>query len=128
MAEHVMIIPDEIYGYRIHGSSITQNHTAELNRVHSFWIMLQIHEDMEKLGLKKDYDSYCRTMRHIVFTYRRSILLPRDLKRLIFICTRTFMLEQYGEYLTRRDMYSGLAEALLKYRFGRYCVICETID
>jgi glycosyltransferase involved in cell wall biosynthesis len=127
MAEHVMIIPDEIYGYRIHGSSITQNHTAELNRVHSFWIMLQIHEDMEKLGLKKDYDSYCRTMRHIVFTYRRCILLPEDVKKMIFVCTKAFLRENYGEYLNIQDRYYKLSRSLQQYQYGKYCVLCGSM-
>lgn len=126
LAQTIVLIPDEVYGYRIHGASITQKHTAELNRVHSFWIMLQVHEDMKQLGLEKNYESYCRTMRHIVFTYRRCILLPENVKRLIFICTRTFLTEHYSKYLSGKDAHSKLAAALIQYQYGKYCVLCET--
>lgn len=126
-AKKVFTVPDEIYGYRIHASSITQKHTAELNRVHSFWIMLQLHEDMNALGLEKNYESYCRTMRHIVFTYRRCVLLPENVKKLIFVCTGAFLEAHYSEYLNTRDRHFKLARALQKHQYGKYCVLCETM-
>ena len=128
IAKKVVTIPDEVYGWRIHPASITQNHTAELNRVHSFWIMLQVHEDMKKLGLEKDYESYRRTMHHIVFTYRRCILLPEHIKKLIFVCTDSFVRDNYGEYLNTRDEYYKLARALQDGQYGKYIVFCETIE
>lgn len=127
IAKKVVTIPDEVYGWRIHPASITQNHTAELNRVHSFWIMLQVHEDMKKLGLEKDYESYRRTMHHIVFTYRRSILLPEEVRKLIFICSKAFLLEHYVDYSCIRDEYYRLSEALKHNQYGKYCVLCETM-
>ena len=126
-AKKVITISDEVYGYRIHASSITQKHTAEVNRVHSFWIMLQVHDDMKALGLERNYDSYCRTMHHIVFTYRRCILLPEDIKRLLFSCTRAFLLDQYGSYYETKDAYFRLAQALQHGQYGKYCVLCETM-
>lgn len=126
-AKRVITIPDEIYGYRIHGSSITQKHTADPNRVHSFWIMLQIHADMKALRLEKNYESYCRTMRHIIFTYRRCILLPVDIKKLIFVCTGTFLQTHYAEHLNTHDAYYRLSCALQKHQYGKYCVLCETM-
>lgn len=126
IAKKVVTIPDEIYGYRIHPESITQRHTAELNRVHSFWIMLQVHKDMKQLGLERDYESYCRTMCHIVFTYRRCILLPEHIKKLIFVCTGSFLRENYGAYLNTYDEYYKLSCALQKSQYGKYCVLCAT--
>lgn len=127
LAKTVITIPDEIYGYRIHPSSITQTHTAEPNRVHSFWILLQIHEDMKALGLERSYESYCRTMHHIVFTYRRCILLPEDIKKLIFVCTGAFLSENYPEYTKTKDEYFRLAQALCHSQYGKYRVLCETM-
>lgn len=127
LAKKVITIPDQVYGYRIHSTSITQKHTAEPNRVHSFWIMLQIHEDMKALGLEKNYESYRRTMHHILFTYRRCILLPEDIKKLIFVCTGAFLREHYGAYLNTHDAYYKLSCALQKHQYGKYCVLCETM-
>lgn len=127
LAKIVKFIPDEIYGYRIHSASITQNHTANLNRTHSYWIMLQMFKDMEKLCIEKNYDSYLRVLSHIVFTYRRCVLLPDNVKKLIFICTRKFLVENYREYLGTKNAYCKLTDAILKYQYGKYCVICETI-
>ena len=127
LAKKIVTIPDEVYGYRIHSSSITQNHTAELNRTHSFWIMLQIHKDMEELGLERNYESYCRTMHHIVFTYRRCILLPEHIKKLIFVCTGAFIRKYYREFLNNHDKYYKLSCALQKYQYGKYCVLCASL-
>ena len=128
LAKKVVTVPDEVYAYRIHPASITQNHTAELNRVHSFWIMLQVHEDMQQLGLEKNYDSYRRTMHHIVFTYRRCILLPEEIKKLIFVCTGSFLRDAYGDYLNTHDECYKLSHALQESQYGKYIVFCKTME
>lgn len=125
LADRTEMIPDEVYAYRIHENSITQKHTAEMNRVHSFWIMLLMHENMKELGLQADYETYCRDMRHIVFTYRRMIMLPEEIKKTVFLCTRDFMMSTYGELLNTNDTHRRLAKALQKEQYGKYCVLCE---
>lgn len=126
MAKKISTIEDEVYAYRIHPGSITQKHTAELNRVHSFWIMLLMHDHMKELGIPKNYDSYRMTMRHIVFTYRRAVLLPEEVKKLIFSCSKAFILEHYANHSCTRDEYYRLSQALKNDQYGKYCVLCET--
>ena len=121
----IVTIPNEIYAYRIHASSITQNHTNNLNRVHSYWIMILMHENMKQLGISTDYESYRRTMRHIVFTYRRMVLLPEDVKKYVFVCTREFLLQNYGDYLDKKDEYRNLSRAFQKNDYGKYSVYCR---
>lgn len=127
LAENTISIPDNVYGYRIHSDSITQTHTAEMNRVHSFWIMLLLDDHQKELGIPRDYANYRMIMRHIIFTYRRCILLPDHVKRLIFTCTGAFLFENYGEYCNTHDEYYRLSKALRCGQFGRYCVLCETM-
>ncbi len=125
LAEKTIMLPNRVYAYRIHENSITQKHTADMNRAHSFWIMLLMHENMKTLGIPLGYDSYCRTMRHIRFTYRRMILLPDEVKRWVFVCTRDFVLQTYGDYLMTKDDHYRMASALKNGQYGKYCVLCE---
>lgn len=127
-AKVISTISDEVYGYRIHPASITQTHTAELNRVHSFWIMLLLKEHQKELGINIGYADYRMIMRHIIFTYRRCILLPEEIKKLIFICTRAFLLEQYGGLCNTQDEYYRLSQALQNHEYGKYCVLCEIFN
>lgn len=124
-AKKVVIVPDEVYAYRIHPNSITQKHTADLNRLHSYWIMELMHRDMNELGIPIDDERYCATMKHIVFTYRRTILLPEEIKRSLFAATCGFVETTYAEYLGKQDRFALLARALVARDYGKYSVYCE---
>ena len=124
-AEKIIIVPDEVYAYRIHPGSITQKHTADLNRLHSYWIMELMHRHMNELGIPIDYERYCATMKHIVFTYRRTILLPEEIKRSLFAVTCGFVEQTYPEYMKRQKRFALLASALATRDYGKYKVYCE---
>ena len=124
-AKKVVIVPDEVYAYRIHPNSITQKHTADLNRLHSYWIMELMHRDMNELGIPIDEERYCATMKHIVFTYRRTILLPEEIKRSLFAATCGFVEKTYPEYLEKQDRFALLARALASRDYGKYKIYCE---
>ncbi len=124
-AKKIATIDTEIYAYRIHSGSITQSRTAEPNRVHSFWIMLLMQRNREELGIPLSYESYCMTMRHIVFSYRRTELLPDEVKKWMFLCTGDFVMKHYAAYGTTKDEYLPLFRALQAYQYEKYCVFCE---
>ncbi|MBQ8619649.1 MAG: glycosyltransferase family 2 protein [Clostridia bacterium] len=125
LAKRIAVIPDEIYAYRIHMDSITWKRTAELNRTHSYWIMEMMHDHMRQLSIPFDHDQYCLTMKHIVFTYRRTILLSEEIKRSIFAATCGFVEKYYPEYLAGKDCYSILATALVNRDYRKYKACCE---
>lgn len=124
-AEKIIIVPDEVYAYRIHPGSITQKHTADLNRLHSYWIMELMHRHMNELNIPINDERYCATMKHIVFTYRRTILLPEEIKRSLFAVTCGFVEQTYPEYMKRQKRFALLASALATRDYGKYKVYCE---
>ena len=121
-ASKICFVDDEIYAYRIHNNSITQKHDTNLRRVDSFWIMLLMASIQDKCGIARDYNSYRKAMKHIVFTYRRTILLPERVKEAIFICTKAFLEKYYNEYVNKKDKYYLLAYAIMKKNYAKYAV------
>lgn len=128
IATKVVTVPNEIYAYRIHKDSITQKHTADLNRIDSFWIMLLMQENMKQMGLSVNFKSYLRVLKHIIFTYRRTILLPENIQKDIFVCTKYFLLKNYSEYLNEKNIYFPLVKSLMNSDFGKYKVFCELFN
>ena len=125
-AEIISTISKYVYGYRIHSSSITQTHMNKPNRVDSFWIMILMHDNMQKLRISIDSDCYALTMEHIVRTYRRCILLDEEVKKEIFVLTREVIVKYYEKYVNEKDQYYRLAQAIISYEYGKYKVLCET--
>ena len=80
---------------------------------------------MNELGIPIDYERYCATMKHIVFTYRRTILLPEKIKRSLFAVTCGFVEKTYPEYLEKQDRFALLARALTARDYGKYKIYCE---
>lgn len=125
MASSVITIPNEIYAYRIHVGSITQSHDQNMKRIDSLWIMLLMEENRKELGIPKE-DKYFREMlHHTVFTYRRTKLLPIEVKKLIFAVTCGFIHEYFGETHSENKEYKKLVNALEKKCYGKYSVFCK---
>ncbi len=125
-AKRKVMIPDQVYAYRIHPGSITQRHDADRRRLDSYWIMLLCEKERETLGLKADMESYRATMRQIVMTYRRTALLPEDIREAIFICTGQFLEKYYLSFVPKDIECHPLAEAILRREYGKYKIFCET--
>lgn len=125
LSKKTFFVDDEVYAYRVHQNSITQKHTDDLNRIDSFWIMLAISEWMKPLNVSFDYDNYMRTMRHILRTYRRTVLLSNDVKKSIFSYTKVFLTENYSEFLQIEDKYKKLTNAIMKNDYGQYSFVCS---
>lgn len=124
-AEQYLTIPDDVYAYRIHGASITQTHDDNPKRIDSYWMMWRMQLDQEILGIIPNYDNYIRVMRQIVMTYRRTILLPEEIKKAIFVGSRKFLEEYYSEHVETDDRCRRLAQAVMRGEYGKYKVLCE---
>lgn len=125
LAKRIFTIPDDVYAYRIHSASITQTHTNNVNRLDSYYIMLLVHQNMNDLEIPLNYESYKKTMHHIVFTYRRCILLPEEIKRDVFVATYAFLEKNYSEFWLNRDEYYLLAKAIRNHNYAKYRIFCE---
>lgn len=126
MSMKTTFVDDEIYAYRIHANSITQKHTAELNRIDSFWIMILMEKCKRKLGINNNMDSYLVILNHVIMTYRRTYLLSDNLKKDIFVCSKAFLLMYYDGFLNSINKYSELVRAILNDDFGNYSFICKS--
>ena len=82
-------------------------------------------ESQDKLGIVQDYERYKNVMQHIIFTYRRTVLLPEKIKRCIFIRTAVFLENNYKGYLNMQDEYRKLTKAILTRNYGKYSVFCK---
>lgn len=125
LSQRTFFLDDEIYAYRIHSDSITQKHTADLNRVDSFWIMLHMLDCMKKLNIKLTIDNYQLTLMHIVHTYRRGKLLPDEIKRYVFIVTKAFLVKYYSSFFCMTSQYRLLEKSILNNNYRGYVFICE---
>ena len=127
ISEQYLTIPDDVYAYRIHGASITQTHDDNPQRLDSYWMMWRMQWDQIKLGIFPDYDNYIRVMRQIVMTYRRTILLPEEIKKAIFVGSSNFIETYYTDYLHTNDLCLKLAYAIMHGEYGKYKVFCKYI-
>lgn len=127
LAKTVCFVEDEIYAYRIHEDSITQKHDKNLRRVDSYWIMLLMTKLQEQYNISRDYESYKSVMMHIVFTYRRTVLLPEEIKKSIFIGTSDFLMNNYSEFLEYKNRYYLLSKAFKEKDFAKYVVYCQEL-
>lgn len=127
LANKIYFIPDEVYAYRIHKDSITQKHDKNVQRVDSYWIMILMFELQKELNIPIDYDNYKRVMKHIVFTFRRIVLLPDEVKKSIFICTSAFVCDNFEKYIHKKDQYYLLAKSLINKDYAKYTVYCEEL-
>lgn len=120
MADKVLLLPDEVYAYRIHAGSISRKHDQNLKRVDSLWIMLLMEQDREKLGImkKRQLREY---LQHIVLTYRRTALLPEELKRLIFAIECAFIRNRYEQGADNDKLFQALQSG----NYGKYAILCE---
>lgn len=126
LAKKKTMVPNQVYAYRIHPGSITQMHDADRRRLDSYWIMLLCEKERDTLGLKADIESYRAAMRQIVMTYRRTALLPEDIREAVFICTGQFLKEHYLPFVKQDKECRPLAEAILRREYGKYKIFCET--
>ena len=123
-----VFIPDEIYGYRIHKESITQRRDCNPKRVDSFWILQLVLEEQKILKIDNDSDEdYRQVMRHVIFTYRRTKMLPDEIKKSIFVLTKELLRQKYLSH-NYNDSLNRLAKAILTDNYGKYCAICDTIN
>lgn len=124
-AEKIVTVPDEVYAYRIHADSITQKHDENPKRLDSFWIMRLMRENQDELGIIRDFDAYIRTLKHCIFTFRRTVLLPERIQKCIFVLTVQFIREYYSSFLYNKNhKYRELENALLQNNYGKYRVFC----
>ncbi len=126
LAKKKTTVPNQVYAYRIHPGSITQRHDADRRRLDSYWIMLLCEQERETLGLKANTESYRAAMRQIVMTYRRTALLPEDIREAIFVCSGKFLEEHYSSFIFKDKECRPLAEAILRREYGKYKIFCET--
>lgn len=122
MASKMVLLPDEIYAYRIHAGSITQKHDQNVKRVDSIWIMFLMEENRRELGLYENR-KLDEVLQHIEFTYRRTRELQEDVKKLIFAVTCGFIRHYY--VVTEMDKKDELLNSLLTMNYGKYKVVCE---
>lgn len=125
IAERQETVPNEVYAYRIHAGSITQRHDDNPQRVDSYWMMWLMQREQEKLGIPANYGNYVRTARQIVMTYRRTELLPEEIKQAIFVGSKRFLDTYYAEYLETDDRCKPLVKAIENGQYGKYKVFCE---
>ena len=124
-ANQYLTIPNDVYAYRIHGASITQTHDDNPQRLDSYWMMWRMQWDQEQLGIDPDYDNYIRVMRQIIMTYGRTILLPEEIKRAIFVGSRQFLLTYYPAFIHTNDRCQKLTHSVICGEYGKYKVFCE---
>ena len=123
-ANQYLTIPNDVYAYRIHGASITQTHDDNPQRLDSYWMMWRMQLDQLKLGIIPNYDNYIRAMRQIVMTYRRTIMLPEEIKQAIFVGSSRFIKKFYSDYTNTNDLCQKLSFALVHGEYGKYKIFC----
>lgn len=128
LSANTVFIPDELYAYRIHDDSITQKRDVNPKRVDSFWILQLVLDEQAKLGIDNQSDEdYRQVMRHVIFTYRRTKMLPEEIKKSIFILTKNLLDSEYLQHDYKNQL-NRLAKAISRNNYGKYCAICETIN
>ena len=127
IAKKIICIPNEVYAYRIHNNSITQKHDNNVKRLDSYWIMKLLFETQKAMGISIDYSNYRRVMKHIIYTYRRTILLSEEAKKNIFIGTCEFVTLNFNNYMCEKDEYYFLAKAFMKRDYRKYIIYCEEL-
>lgn len=127
-SKKTLFIPDELYAYRIHDESITQKRDMNAKRVDSYWILQLVLEEQKKLKIDNESsDDYRQVMRHVIFTYRRTKMLPDTIKKSIFVLTKELLSPKYLSHDYNSSL-NRLAKAILKDNYGKYCAICDTIN
>ena len=128
LSNKTVFIPDELYAYRIHDDSITQKRDVNPKRVDSYWILQLVLEEQKKLKIDNDSDEdYRQVMRHVIFTYRRTKMLPDEIKKSIFVLTKELLRQKYLIHNFNSPL-NRLAKAILTDNYGKYCAICDTIN
>lgn len=123
LAEKKATVLDEVYAYRIHADSITQRHDANLSRVDSLWMMLLMEKNQHELGITHSEAIYHKVIRQIIFTYLRTVMLPEEVKKLIFVITSSFVVRNYTEYSEEKSQ--KLIAAILEGNYAKYKICCE---
>lgn len=128
LSKKTLFKPYELYAYRIHEDSITQKRDVNPKRVDSFWILQLVLNEQSQLGIVNDSIDDCRqVMRHVIFTYRRTAMLPDEIKKSIFVLTKELLKNKYIDFDYNSQL-NKLAKAIKIDNYGRYCAICDTIN
>lgn len=128
LSRKTVFISDELYAYRIHDDSITQKRDINPKRVDSYWILQLVLEEQKKLKIDNESnEDYRQVMRHVVFTYRRTKMLPDEIKKSIFVLTKELLKQKYLSHDYNSTL-NRLAKAILTDNYGKYCAICDTIN
>lgn len=125
IAQKKLTINDLVYAYRIHSESITQKHDDNPQRLDSYWIMWLMQANQEELKIEADYENYIKAMRQIVMTYRRTIKLPEEIKKAIFVGSKEFLNRYYKDYVYTKDKCIKLSTAVMNGQYGKYKLFCE---
>ena len=127
-SKKTLFITDELYAYRIHEDSITQKRDINPKRVDSYWILQLVLEEQKKLKIDNESnEDYRQVMRHVIFTYRRTKMLPDEIKKSIFVLTKELLKQKYLSHDYNSTL-NRLAKAILTDNYGKYCAICDTIN
>ena len=122
LANQILMIPDEVYAYRIHENSITQKKDDNPKRLDTLWIFQRMIEDQKSLRI----NNYDWIPGHIVISERRLLPFPLEFQANAFIAFREIVSTLPKiEYDT--SVHKRLMEAIIQRSFEKYRILCKLI-
>ncbi len=127
-SEKNKIIPDVVYGYRQHPESITGNFSTKPQCVDCFWVMQRLIKDAFTLGVQDKQFLYEATLKQIWSNYGRTGNTPPEIKKAIFVLSRSLIKEYFSDMKIRNLTLLPLEFSLKANSFATYKFYCEAVS
>ena len=122
----MVIIPDDVYLYRINPKGITSTSHGNPKVIDSLLVTLQLLEDAQKLGLPMTGPLYDMFLRQIRMNYSRiSTLNDCTIDRHVFAATCRAKHQYFPNEHTTDAQLKPIEQALDDHDFGKYRVLCS---
>ena len=117
-------IPDATYIYRINPKGITNTARASKKSIDTYWVCEMLLNEQEFHKIKKTNKHHVCFMKQIVLNYVRTIHLPINIQKAIFILTSNLLIKYYPDPLNTSE-YKSLDRAIRSKDWGYYKTFCK---
>ena len=96
--------------------------------IDTFWVHKCVLDARKELGLTTDVEFYEHLLRMVVLSYRRTKLVPENIRFSMFVLFRKMLMnERDGNFIINRK-YSNLDKAILVGNYNRYIFLCDWLE
>lgn len=116
-------IPQCVYEYFQNMNGISRSCETKIKSIDSIYIIKKLLEDKKNFGIDNDIYDYEYFLRMVLLTFKRTMVLPKEVRRNIFVI-QCFLKHQYYRNYVTDSQYRNIEYALNTRNYRKYLLEC----